>query len=141
MDKIWELSDLNNKGFLDKQDFLVAHQLIEKYQRGEGLPTAQQMDETRKRCAFDLCSDCVKKNNEAGIKNVCFKGHKLYPTVNLDLREWFCDECQFSPEQNLDPDVLVWRCQHDKRSISWRNLTKIPAPGQGRRGIPRSPSD
>ena len=38
LDKIWELSDQNKDGFLDKQDFLVAYQLIEKSKRGEALP-------------------------------------------------------------------------------------------------------
>ena len=38
LDKIWELSDQNKKGFLDKQDFLVASQLWEKASRGEILP-------------------------------------------------------------------------------------------------------
>ena len=36
--KIWELSDRKKKGFLDKQDFLLAYQLIEMYRRGEVLP-------------------------------------------------------------------------------------------------------
>ena len=38
LDKIWELCDQNKDGFLDKQDFLLAYQLIEKSQRGEILP-------------------------------------------------------------------------------------------------------
>ena len=38
LDKIWELSKRGKKGFLDKQDFLVTCQLIEKSQRGEVLP-------------------------------------------------------------------------------------------------------
>ena len=38
LDKIWELSDQDKKGFLDKQDFLVASQLWEKASRGEVLP-------------------------------------------------------------------------------------------------------
>ena len=38
LDKIWELSDQNKDGFLDKQDFLVASQLWEKASRGEILP-------------------------------------------------------------------------------------------------------
>ena len=98
----------------------MAHQLIEKSQRGEILPTAQEIEEKRNRCDFDLCSDCVKKNNEAGTNNVCSKGHQLYPTSKVNHKRWFCDECHFfwSPKENLDPDVLVWRCQHDKRSIS-----------------------
>ena len=38
LDKIWELCDRNKDGFLDKQDFLVAYQLIEKSLKGEVLP-------------------------------------------------------------------------------------------------------
>ena len=38
LDKIWELSDQNKDGFLDKQDFLLAYQLVEMSQRGEVLP-------------------------------------------------------------------------------------------------------
>ena len=74
------------------------------------------MEKTRKRCDFDLCSDCVKKNNEAGNKNACSRGHQLYPTVNTGPRGWVCDECG-KPPQNIDPDVLTWRCQHDKRVV------------------------
>ena len=36
--KIWELSDRKKEGFLDKQDFLLAYQLVEMSQRGEVLP-------------------------------------------------------------------------------------------------------
>ena len=36
--KIWELSKRGNKVFLDKQDFLVAYQLIEMSPRGQVLP-------------------------------------------------------------------------------------------------------
>ena len=38
LDKIWELSDQNHKGFLDKEDFLVAYQLIARNLSGEILP-------------------------------------------------------------------------------------------------------
>ena len=110
--KIWELSDRNNKGFLEKQDFLLAYQLIEKSQRGDVLPTAQEME--KKKCEFNLCSGCVNRNKEAGRDNNCSEGHQLYPMVNADPREWYCEECGWSPERNLDPDVLVWRCEHDE---------------------------
>ena len=112
VDNIWDLSDLRRKGFLDNQDFLVAYQLIEKSQRGEVLPTAQEME--KKKCEFDLCSGCVKRNKEAGRDNNCSEGHQLYPMVNADPRGWYCEECGWSPERNLDPDVLVWRCEHDE---------------------------
>ena len=121
LDKIWELSDLNKKEFLDKLDFLVAFQLIEKCQRGEVLPTAQEVEEKRRICDFDLCSECAKKNSEAGSNNVCDRGHQLHPiTVNADV--WICDgnECgyEWSPDQEVDQEFVVWRCKYDKRMIS-----------------------
>ena len=48
LDKIWELSDQDKDGFLDKQDFLVAFQLIEKSLRGEVLPDEKEDQYSRK---------------------------------------------------------------------------------------------
>ena len=126
LDKIWELSDLNKKEFLDKLDFLVAFQLIEKCQRGEVLPTAQEVEEKRRICDFDLCSECAKKNDEAEVHNVCRRGHQLYPiTVNADgwhWLGWLCNgnDCgyEWSPDQDVDQDFVVWRCKYDNRIIS-----------------------
>ena len=58
----------------------------------------------------------MERNNEAGRNNVCSKGHQLYPTVKKNTG-WRCDECRRKPEK-IDPDVCVWRCEHDKRSMS-----------------------
>ena len=104
----------------------MAFNLIEKSQRGEVLPTKQEMEDNRRmKCDFDLCSDCVKKNNDGGSNNVCRKGHQLYPvTVNADgwhWRRWHCSgKCgyRWNPYQGVEQDVLVWRCEYDKRLIS-----------------------
>ena len=75
-------------------------------------------------CGFDLCSDCARKNNEAGRKNECSSGHQLslisVNTPGWQWEWWRCngEECfyRWSPEQEQDQDV-VWRCQHDKRKF------------------------
>ena len=81
------------------------------------------------RCDFDLCSDCAMKNTKMGRNNECVKGHQLYPiSVNADgwrWRGWNCNGvtyvgCRYnwSPGQELDQDVEVWRCEHDLRKMS-----------------------
>lgn len=82
--------------------------------------------EKSNRCDYDLCSDCARKNNEMGSKNECSKGHRLYPisvnAVGWPCRGWNCNgkECGYSwrPDQELDQEVVVWRCQHDFRKMS-----------------------
>ena len=77
-------------------------------------------------CDFDLCSDCAMKNSEMERKNECSKGHQLYPiSVNADgwrSGGWYCsgEECgyEWSPDQELDQDIEVWRCEHDQRKMS-----------------------
>ena len=79
-------------------------------------------------CEFDLCSDCARKNNEAGRKNECRVGHQLSPiSVNTDGWGWWrygwrCkgEECgyEWSPDQEQDQDVVVWRCNHHFRKMS-----------------------
>ena len=69
-------------------------------------------------CNFDLCSRCAMKNDEIGRKNECSKGHQLSAVKAADFNQgWFCDECEceWSPEEELDQDVVVWRCQQDFR--------------------------
>ena len=83
-------------------------------------PLSPPLCKIEERCNFDLCSDCVKQNNEAGTKNVCSKGHQLYRTVTTESQRWYwyCDKCGRKAGRNLDPDVLAWRCEYDYRSIS-----------------------
>ena len=68
------------------------------------------------RCDFDLCSSCAEKED---IENVCSRGHQLHP-VQLSgdsIYGWICDVCddRCSPEEKVDGDVVVWRCEKDKR--------------------------
>ena len=85
---------------------------------GKTLLEKRQLPPLPQRCNFDLCSDCAKQNNETGTNNVCFKGHQLYPKVNTDPLGWYCNMCGRNSGRNLDPDVLVWRCEHDHRFSS-----------------------
>ena len=58
------------------------------------------------------------KNDDIGRKNECSKGHQLSAVTAADFNQgWFCDECEceWSPEEELDQDVIVWRCQQDFR--------------------------
>ena len=58
------------------------------------------------------------KNDEIGRKNECSKGHQLSAVKAADFsRGWICDEseCKWSPEEELDQDVIVWRCHQDFR--------------------------
>ena len=76
-------------------------------------------------CDFDLCSDCAMENTKNGRKNECSKGHQLYPisvkAVGWRWRGWVCNgkECgyKWSPDQELDQDIEVWRCEHDLRKM------------------------
>ena len=47
LDKIWELSDKDKDGFLDKQDFLIAYQLTEGYHKGRDLPEKEEYQHVR----------------------------------------------------------------------------------------------
>lgn len=79
-------------------------------------------------CEFDFCSDCAMKNIETGRKNECSMGHQLIPiSVNkADWRQWELgwdckgDQCcyKWSPDQEPDQDVVVWRCEQDNRKMS-----------------------
>ena len=72
-------------------------------------------------CRFSLCSNCARKNSEAGRKNECLEGHQLSPiSVNTDGWDWGCWRCEgekcgyvWRSNQDKDQDVVVWRCQHN----------------------------
>ena len=70
------------------------------------------------RCDFDLCSECAMKNIKMGRKTECSKGHQLSAFELGDFSLWWlCNECEYewSPGDELDQDVHVWRCEHSFR--------------------------